>query len=205
MSTKHIKYTQEMLDWLRQHRPMLTTKELVAQFNARFDVNIKTSALHSYCKRRGLFTGREGRFGKGGTSWNLGVTMRVSERTEFKPGNRPHNSVSVGTIAWKGRTKNNRYLAQKIAEPNVWEFCHRLAWQAVNGVIPKGSVVIFIDGDRENMAIENLACLTRGALVRLNQMGFSSYPVELRPSLLLLARLKDKAGRRARRVLGAAD
>lgn len=58
-------------------------------------------------------------------------------------------------------------------------YLHRLIWEEANGKIPPDYVVIFKDGDKENLAIENLSCLHREEAKRLynysNQYGYKRF------------------------------
>ena len=61
-----------------------------------------------------------------------------------------------------GKTHTNN------AEPNVWMKVHHIVWEAHNGPIPDGHVVVFRDGNTANIEIENLHCLPRGELGMAN-------------------------------------
>ncbi len=197
-----MRYDAEMLAWLRKHRPLVQIAELTADFCERFAVKVDKNALSSACMRFGIRAGGDGRFKPKHAPHNNGVYCRVSEKTEFKRGNRPANAVSVGTIVWKGtsRKKNDQgYLAMKIAEPNVWEYLHHRAWLNAHGKIPSGHAIIFKDSNRENLAIDNLACVDRATLAQLNKLKYSDQPKELRDSVLALARLRARAGKLKKR------
>lgn len=193
-------YTQEQIDWLRINRPKMTKKEMAMLFAECFGVVIGPEALQQVCIRNGIQSTSDGRFKRGNVPHNAGKKHPLRGRsieTVFRKGQSPHNIVRIGTIAWKGRNyKKNEvgYLAVKIAEPAQWEYLHRRLWREHYGAIPVGSVIIFADNNRENLTIENLACLTRSELVRLNQMQYNQQPDELKPAILALAKLKSKAG-----------
>ena len=77
-------------------------------------------------------------------------------------------SLPIGTERWK-----DGYLYVKVADIPLpkkftvmqlrenWVQKHRLVWESVHGKIPKGKLVIFLDGDRSNFAPENLYCIDR--------------------------------------------
>jgi hypothetical protein len=86
-------YTDEQLAWLQTNRPLLEISALAGQFNTLFKASVSPKALSALCKRKGFKAGSNGCFKKQAVPWNKGLAgMRVSEATEFKPGNRP--------IAW---------------------------------------------------------------------------------------------------------
>lgn len=48
---------------------------------------------------------------------------------------------------------------------------HILEWEKHNGPVPKGKIVIFLDGNVLNTEIENLMLIERKVHVRMNQLG----------------------------------
>jgi hypothetical protein len=70
------------------------------------------------------------------------------------------------------------YVAVKIAKGNPKEICwklkHRLVWEREYGAIPERHAVVFLDGDKRNFALENLALLNQNEMARMNQLGFFS-------------------------------
>ena len=63
----------------------------------------------------------------------------------------------VGSIA--GMTRKDGY--QRIGMDYKEYYCHRLAWEFVNGPIPDGMDIDHIDGNPSNNAISNLRLATR--------------------------------------------
>ena len=82
-----------------------------------------------------------------------------------------------------------------------WVHEHRLIWEAAHGPQPKGTAIVFIDGDTDHLALDNLACVTRAELVRLNQLNWRSLrSTEARKALIAEAKLLTQAHRRAREL-----
>ncbi|WP_413513236.1 HNH endonuclease signature motif containing protein [Myroides odoratus] len=48
-----------------------------------------------------------------------------------------------------------KYKDERKASSN-YELKHRIIWMNINGLIPKGYNIIFLDGDRMNFTLENL-------------------------------------------------
>lgn len=142
------------------------------------------------------------RFKPGAESWNKGKSYAAGGRsaeTRFRPGVRPHTTVPVGTIT----LTDDGYLKQKIrddAAPGMsrrnWKFVHTLVWEAAHGPVPAGHAVVFIDGDRKNVALENLALLSRQQLMKKNWIY--NYPEELVQVMQLKGALVRKINRRTR-------
>lgn len=125
---------------------------------------------------------RSTRFKKGLVPWNKGVkglSLGGSE-TRFKPGNRSGRAVEVyqpiGTEIVRGG-----YLARKVNDDapfyKRWRAVHILNWEAVNGPLPQGHALVFRDGDRQNVSVENLELVTRSELMRRN--SFHQYGPEI--------------------------
>lgn len=133
--------------------------------------------------------GGSSRFQKGQVSWNKGKKIGShpnAVKTQFKRGQRPHNSVPVGTevVATIG------YKKVKVAEPNRWEWSHLKLWRERNGEIPPRHMVFFIDGDRMNVSIENLGILSREEWMKKYTMH--NYPEDVRAMIHMLAGFKRR-------------
>jgi hypothetical protein len=88
--------------------------------------------------------------------------QHLSNATEFQPGQDAHNRLPVGAVTIRRETHTGLDRAWvKTAEPNVWRKRAVVVWEAVNGPVPRGSVVHHRDRDSLNDAIENLQALTR--------------------------------------------
>lgn len=199
-------YSDEQKAWLAAHRPYCGIDVLTAGFNAKFGTSHSTKAIKSFMNRRRIGGPQEliGRFQPGHVPANKGKkgwSAETCKATAFQPGNRPVNALPIGAVAWKGVNHKQGeigYQAIKVAEPNVWEYLHIRAWEAVHGPKPAGMRVIFKDGNRTNVDVSNLELVTIGELAILNKMRYNSAPAELKPTIFALAKLKALAGRRRR-------
>ncbi|MHB8368953.1 MAG: HNH endonuclease signature motif containing protein [Leptospirales bacterium] len=152
--------------------------------------------------RRGDNAGKEHRFRKGHVPANKGLRRpgygpgRMSE-TQFREGAKPFNWQPVGSERLCGG-----YWQRKVTDtgypPRDWKFVHRLLWEEANGPVPPGHVVIFIDGDKGNIALANLRLASRSELGRRNVM-WNRYPRELSETIQLAGALKRKINRRSHR------
>ena len=197
---KSLEWTEAMHRFCEARRHLLR-RELVVEFNDEFGTHRSYELIRSFCKRNGYHTGRSGKFRTGSVPHNKGqkgVSYPGSEESQFRKGNRPFNTVPVGTeIKTLERPgKDPGYWKVKIGEPNQWIFKHRLLWQQERGEIPKGHALIFIDGNSDNVTLDNLALLTRGELAILNKcFEWHSTPIDHRKTVLLLARIQYISGR----------
>lgn len=189
-------YSPAELSWLKRHRASAPMSVVGPRFRARFGLNITDKALAMFCKRHGIHAGTDGCFVRGHTPWNLGASVRVSQRTEFRPGNRPSNMRVVGEY----RQVDGRWLL-KVRETGAkghsrhdWETVSRLTWSAHHGPVPKGHVVMVLDKDEDAcLDIDNLACVSRAVLARANQDGYAELPPDraLRRAALAAAALRQ--------------
>lgn len=130
--------------------------------------------------------GKNTRFQPGQTSWNKdtkGVCFG-GVATQFKKGRLPHNYQPVGTE----RTSEG-YIYVKIADPKTWVPKHYLLWHETHGQYPpKGHVLIFKDGNRLNITIDNLQLMSRKEFMSHNTIH--QYPEQLKEVMRLAAKLR---------------
>ena len=190
------KYTEEEHEFLHSFIPGHTYKEIVDAYNARFDDDITPSRVKSYIGNHKLNTGKTGYFEKGNIPHNKGKphpTVGRMAETQYKKGNLPHNTKPIGYE----RISRDGYVEVKIAMrpgdvPDGHNFVskHRLVWEAANGPIPKGHKVIFLDGDKLNYALENLALVTDAEHLELTRSGLRTDNTEFTKTGVLIARSK---------------
>lgn len=183
------KYTDDTINFLREIAPGKTYKEIVEIFNKKYDLDMTTKKLSSLLGRKKIKTGTTGCFRKGFIPWNKGKKGYIgANKTSFKKGNKPKNWRPVGSE----RIDSNEYTLIKVAEPNKWVFKHRMIYEQKYGEIPKGAVIIFADGNKNNLNIDNLLCVTRDELKVLNKCRLISSVPELTKTGLNVAKLKIK-------------
>ena len=185
------KYTDEMIEFLREVTPQKTYKEITELFNNKFNLEVTAEIIKSLLSRKKIHTGTGGcLYKKGSIPWNKGKKGYMgANKTSFKPGNIPANWKTVGSE----RIDTEGYILIKIAEPRKWALKHRIIWEEYHKKkIPRGSVIIFADGDRSNLSIENLICVTRNELKVLNKCGLISSVPELTKTGLNIAKIRIK-------------
>ena len=120
------------------------------------------------------------------------------KETQFKPGDMPWNYRPVGTE----RVSTDGYLEVKVADPKTWKAKHRIIWEEANGPIPKGHVVIFADGDRQNVALDNLLMISQRELSVLNTKGLITSDADLTKTGVIVANVMLKIGERKKEKSG---
>lgn len=95
------------------------------------------------------------------------------------------NSKPVGTIV----TDPDGYLRRK-TPTGKWELLHRLLWEEANGPIPAGCKVTFLDGNKENVSMENLVLVTNAEQMIMAKDNLRFQNPQLTKTGLLIAKVK---------------
>lgn len=141
-------------------------------------------------------------------------------RTRFVPGQRPWNSgmkgldigghatrFQPGTLNGTAAERLQPLGAERVTKDGIrqrkvrmdgppqrrWRAVHAIEWEAINGPIPPGHVVVFRDGDRENTAVANLELITRSALMARNTIH--NYPPEIVAAVQMRGALNRRINR----------
>lgn len=201
-------YSAEHVEYIAANIPGRGYKELTAMFNKQFGMTLRISAMISLADRHGLHNGRDCRFNKGWepTQFKKGHLPANKGRkgidgwgpTQFKKGHRPFNYKPVGTE----RINGDGYVDIKIADPNKWRAKHLLIWEEANGPVPKGHAVLFGDGNRSNIDLNNLILVSRKELAVLNHKRLIHDDAELTKSGILIAKLLLKSSERKKKSKG---
>ena len=84
------------------------------------------------------------------------------------------------------------YIKVKVAEPDVWEFKHRMVWEKHHGKVPPGHAITFLDGNKTNCELENLCLISTAENAVLNFTRLRCASTELMETSIALAKLKLK-------------
>lgn len=200
-----MKFTDEMKSFIQEYTPGHHYSEIEAAFNEKFPGSpITLSQVKNAITRYGIKTGFTGQFQKGKQPPNKGkkqseyMSEEAIERTKatrFTEGHTPKNHRPVGSM----RLNADGYNEIKVAEPNKWELYSRYVYRKGRGEIPKGSVLVHLNGISNDDRIENLELMTKSEVARLNQQGLYGKNQQINESAIALARLNDKIGKAKRR------
>lgn len=155
------KYTQEHLDFMKNNIKGKSYKDLAIEMNARFGTNISEATMRTICFKNGWKNGRNGKFEKGID---------------------PHNTMPVGTVIIR---KGSKVI--KISDTGgqkAWQTMHEFMWEFFNGPLEPGEVVIFKDGNRDNITIGNLMKASRYAANSMNCSLLRSNNAEMNEMLI---------------------
>ena len=159
------KWTDEEKEYLTFIVKGKTTEEICDLMNKKFEYEFSLNQIRSAMNRYKLRNGVNCRFEKSVIPWNKGLKGYMgANKTSFKKGNIPSNYKEVGTE----RINSEGYIEVKVSEPSRWKLKHRLIYEKYHGEIPKDHVVIFADGNKMNLDINNLISISRHQLLVLN-------------------------------------
>ena len=192
------RFIREQVQFITENIKGRTTLELLEMFNRHFELQLGLNQVRAFIKNHGLSSGLNCRFSSGHVPANKGqkgISYPGMKHTQFKKGNKSHNWVPLDSE----RITKDGYIQVKIDDGKFqhnWKGKHILVWEAANGPVPKGSVVIFGDGDKQNLEPDNLILVSRKQLVRLNQHNLIQDDAELTRTGIIIADIHNKIGER---------
>ena len=174
------KFTAEQEEWLVAHNHM-SASEMSKGINDEFSLSTSPDAIKGWRARTKNPRPTPSRFQKGHTPFSKGKkwdeymspeSQARSRMTTFKKGDTPHNTQPLGSISimvgyWVMKVSHTGNQHQK------WKFLHRLLWEKEKGPIPKGMNVVFRNGDRNDIRMENLMLMDRKEMARYTPMDDS--------------------------------
>src|SRR5690625_2423676 len=167
------KWTDEQEKYIKKIVKGRSRKETHRMVNKKFGLSLTFNQIVGYMKRNGLTTGFDGRFKKGQPSWNKGMKglNTGGEKGWFVKGQKSINYKKIGSEM----VDVDGYVRIKVQDhgtyPERWRAKHRILWEKKYGKIPEGYAVIFGDGDKANLDIDNLVLVSRAQLAVLNNRG----------------------------------
>ena len=101
--------------------------------------------------------------------------------------------MPIGTVIF--RETEQMYYEKVKDGPNPienWRPKHQLIWEDAHGSIPEGHIVIFLDGDRTNLALDNLALCSKSVALMLNKKGLRFSRADATKAGVLIAQITAK-------------
>jgi len=159
-------YTPEEEKWLKTNYDQYTTYEtLVTAFNQRFCKNRTVSSIREKCTKQ------------------LGLTGMINP-TVYKKGN-VKKQCPIGTIRKTSngstyiKVRDSIHSYQSGYREPYWLPIQKKIWMDHYGKVPKGKMVIFLDGNKDNLNISNLYCIDRKISALLASNKWYSQNAEL--------------------------
>ena len=215
-----MKLNPDHVSFLTENAKGRTAKEIAAMFNIHFGLNLKTDAVRDSMAYRGIeWKKREmhhysadevaflRKYAKGRTRMELTAMFNAAfgmnknadaiktmlDWHGISYGRHPHrHHAQVGSE----QVKKNGYTFIKTAEPETWRLKHMVLWEAVNGLVPPGHMLIFMDRDKSNITLENLMLVTAGENAVMNRYGLRSDNPEYITASVTIANIRMKIYKR---------
>jgi hypothetical protein len=196
------KYLDKHLNYLRKIVPGTPYKIVAEKFNKKFGLKLSVDVVKGIAARSGVRNGRDTRFKPGHVSFNKGkkgVYYAGCEKGWFKKGNKLHTTLPIGSE----RVTVNGYVEVKYSNrsgssKNRWKSKHSMIWEKEHGPVPKGYVVIFLDSNKRNFALNNLQLISRAELYVMNHHGLISEKKDMTKAGHALAAVKIAIASRKR-------
>ncbi len=184
-------YPREVRQYIKDNAEGVGTKEMTQRLNSLFDKNYSHKQIMCFYKNNQVVSGIDTKFKKGCIPQNKGqkgYSAPGSEKGWFKKGHLPANHKPVGSE----RIDVDGYVLVKTEEPNVWNHKSRMVWEEHNGPIPDKHVVTFLDGDKQNIHIDNLELISMAESLQLTRSNLRSENSELTKTGVLISRIRVK-------------
>jgi hypothetical protein len=188
----------EMVKFLIGYIPGHQESEIRSAFLERFGITLTEGQIGNFKHKYGVKSGTHGgRFEKGQPAFNKGKKMTPEQYkkcsgTMFRKGHSPQNHREVGSE----RINVDGYIEVKVEEPNKWRLKQRVMYEKYHNVkLTRSEAIVFLDGNKLNLAEDNLFCLTRAELVRYNQNKLRGEDSETGLGAALLAKLSTRLRR----------
>ena len=204
-----IKYPPGMLEYLEEIAEGKTNQELTDAVNERFGSGtITLKQLAAFKKNHKITSGLTGHFEPGHVPVNKGKKLTPEQRarlepTMFKKGNVPHNTRQIGDYT----RQSDGYLVRKVKDTGPqrerWIPVHREVWESHHGPIPEGGMIIFLDGNKENLDISNLALVDNETNLEMNRKELRFDNGDLTKTGLEMARLNIAVRKRKEKLKNA--
>ena len=141
------------------------------------------------------------RFAPGFEPWNKGKAHPTGRAPQhhFKAGQLNGRAAQLVLPVGSYRINGDGYLDRKYSDasgaPNKrWRAAHLLIWEAANGPLPKGSIVVFKPGKQttnpEDILLENVELITRQELMKRNTI------YRFTPEIVSLCKLRGVLNRK---------
>lgn len=176
-------------------------RALTATYARAAALDLRKSAAYLASPASGRLYGQNGkatRFQKGQVPPNKGLRRpgyapgRMRE-TQFKKGQFPFNRDPDFYVLGALRVNTEGYIEMRTSfEPGGcgWSLLHRILWEDAHGPVPRTHALVFKDGDRLNVELDNLEVITRAELIRRNTIH--NLPAPLKSTITVLGQLKRR-------------
>lgn len=205
---KTYKWTEEVVNFMIENYKGKDNVELAELLNKNFNLNTnadRVSNVKANLKRRkgiDLRTGiNKSCFKKEhiptnkGKKWDEYMSKEAQEKSKttcFKKGNIPPNRRNVG----EERTTVDGYIEIKVQDGCLndnWQLKHRYIYEQHYGKIPEGYNIIFLDGNKQNLDINNLKAVSKNQDLIMNRKSLFTKDKDLTSTGTIIAEVIEKS------------
>ena len=187
-------YTKEQHEFLVKYYQLYEVNVLTKMFNETFNENRTTNGINKYLNDHNIHSPRDGKFKKGSEPFNKGIPqsewmseegMNNCKVTQFNRDKTINNANFNARNIGDEHIDSDGYIRVKVGYDTgnkglrFWKFKHHLVYEQHYGPIPKGYMIIFLDGNPLNCDISNLKCITRRVHLYMVRYGFYKYSSEI--------------------------
>ena len=163
-------YGPEQVEFvIKKVKEKYTLKEIATLLNEKFNMNVKCKSISNLVYKR--------------------LKLKTNNNSKFKNGHKSYKHKKIGE---EFIDKSNDCVCIKIAEPDVWMQKHRYIWEQHYGKIPKGYYVIFLDKNKRNFNINNLALISKKDYLKMLSTRTYAENADLTKLAILNAQLINK-------------
>ena len=177
--SKIYKWTEIELEYLREIANGKYISEIVELMSKKFNYPFRKTQIKSAMTKHKIKNGMKNKVPKGFEPWNKGLQIGNSHI---------HNLKAVGDEY----INSEGFVMIKLDNPARWVHKHRYIYEQAFGEIGKNNVIIFLDGDKTNLSLDNLHCITRKQLMKMNQNNLFYSDPELTKTGIEIAKLMLK-------------
>lgn len=199
--------TKEQDKFIHENYKGLYSKQLTDFVNKEFGTNFTVKQIKAYKARNKLSSGIKTTFKKGQVPFNKGMkqsdymsaeAIERTKNTRFQKGQDPINWQPMGyeRITRDGYTEVKVRDEKEVHSTKNFELKHRVLWKKHHGEIPESHIVIFKNGNPQDVRLENLMMVHRGIGAQLNRQGLKSEYPELTEAGVKLIELQFKTNER---------
>lgn len=187
-----------------------TANAEIAELLDRSLSSVSNKAVKLGLRKSAKYMARKpGCFQPGHGTWNKGKPHPArgrSKQTQFKPGRPASEARNYRPVGTERVTKDGVLERKTTDDPSLvpaqrWVAVGRIAWEAVNGPLPAGHVVVFKPGrkttDASLITDDSVELVTRAELMRRNSYH-NKYPKEVAQLIQLRGALNRKINSRSK-------
>lgn len=163
--TEDIPFTAAQDAWLKKHVSGSTWKEASTRFAAEFGVSKSAFALKARCRRLGIT------INNGKTGWHPGCPVANEQ---------PEGAESKLASGYTYVKRDGKWVPKQ-----------QVVYESVHGPLSEGEMIVFLDKDKTNFELENLAIVTRAVHVRMCQNRWYSENQILTKTALSICKLDE--------------